>query len=211
MKFPISLALLLAAFCTTAPADSHVVKVEETWQLSVGEPNDSRNAPQITMVMSPFSDLESDYFIFELNHRTKPSYVAGGMQVQRWFNGQHYCTHNNWKSGTMNSTGETAVWTQELTIDEGKVTFQIRNGQSLTWGQFGGQGHLKSTATTGLPNLNSYRADISINESGIGYAGNRVSSLILQRIKWTMSDGQTYELNAPIDIDADLDPWNDEE
>jgi hypothetical protein len=40
----------------------------------------------------------------------------------------------------------------------------------------------------------------------IHFAGNRVRSLILRKLRWTDSEGETYELNAPIDVDADLDP-----
>jgi hypothetical protein len=30
--------------------------------------------------------------------------------------------------------------------------------------------------------------------------------LTLTKLRWTDSNGQVYELNAPIDVDADLDP-----
>jgi hypothetical protein len=47
---------------------------------------------------------------------------------------------------------------------------------------------------------------IAIAESGVNFAGNRVRSLTLTKLRWTDSNGQVYELNAPIDVDADLDP-----
>ena len=211
MKILHALGLLLAVFCTSANAANHVVKVEESWELSVGEPNDSRNAPQVTMAMSPSESLNSDYFVYELNHKTQPNYSAGGMQVQRWFNDKHESTYQGPQTAELSTTGEVVSWTQSLSVENGKVTFDVIDGQSQTWGSFGNASHLRATAVTGQQNLDSYRANISISESGIGYAGNRVASLILKRIRWTMDDGKTYELNAPIDIDTDLDPWNVEE
>ena len=46
----------------------------------------------------------------------------------------------------------------------------------------------------------------AIEESGVNFAGNRVRSLTLTKLRWTDSNDQVYELNAPIDVGADLDP-----
>ena len=95
-----------------------------------------------------------------------------------------------------------------MEIKNDQVQFEIKDGSSKSWGGFGGLGHLRLTVDTGQTNLNSYRPQNSITQSGIGYAGNRVVSLVLQRITWIASDGQRYDLHAPIDIDSDLDPWD---
>ena len=44
------------------------------------------------------------------------------------------------------------------------------------------------------------------NPLGVSFAGFRVRSLTLTKLRWFDSDGNVYELNAPIDVDADLDP-----
>jgi hypothetical protein len=201
-------ALMLVA--NVANADTiEIVKVEETWALSVGEPNTVRNAPQVSMVMAPFSNVESDYFILLLNHRTEPSYAAGGMQLQQW-NGEQLVEHRNGPNGTeLNSTGETISWTQTLSVSGGVVTFELEGGTSQSWGNFGGQGYLTKTIATGQANLNAYDPLVSIGESGIGFAGNRVASLTLMRIRWTLSDGRQFDVVAPINIDTDLDPWEE--
>jgi hypothetical protein len=57
-----------------------------------------------------------------------------------------------------------------------------------------------------MDRLNDYRPAVSLEESGITFAGNRVSSLVLTKLVWRTSDGVTSQLVAPIDIDADIDP-----
>ena len=52
----------------------------------------------------------------------------------------------------------------------------------------------------------AYKPAISLTESQIGYADNRVRSLTLKKLVWSTDDGQTHQLSAPIDIHAGLDP-----
>lgn len=201
--------LLLAAPALAQEA-AYVVRVEETWALNVGEPNLARNGPQVSMVISPFPDLDGTHFVFLLNHKTAPNYSAGGMQLQFW-QGDDVANYANGPAGAELATDDELLqWKQVLTVADGTVTCEVVEGQSSTWGGFGGQGNLRFSVPTGQTNLNGYTPAVSIEESLVGYAGNRVSSLVLQRVRWIMSDGQVYELNAPIDIDSDLDPWSDD-
>ena len=108
--------------------------------------------------------------------------------------------------GTLAQEDEVIRWVQRTSIDDGDLTFEIVSGESTTWGNFGGAGHLRFTTNTFLANLNEYRPAISLEQSGVSFAGNRVRSLTLTKLRWTDADGQTYEMNAPIDVDADLDP-----
>ena len=194
----------------TATNEVEIVKVEETWELQVGNPNTVRNAPQVTMVMSPYVEADCDHFLFVLNHRTAPEYSVGGMQLQVW-NDEEIVDHRNGPSGAALSTeNETITWTQEMSVENGVVTMKIKDGTSQSWGDFGGQGYLQASIVTGQSTLNSYRPYVSLSESGISFAGNRVASLTLQRVRWTLSDGRVYQYVAPIDIDSDLDPWDEE-
>jgi hypothetical protein len=203
----------LAVVCSlnlaaAAGADYCVTAVEETWELAVGEPNLLRNAPQVTMSMLPEGHSDGDYFMFTLNFKAAPAYYAGGMQVSLW-NGENLVHYRNGpKEGQINVANETVVWTQRLSVDGGESTFEIVGGDSQTWETFGGQGYLRTCASTNLTNLNAYSPFRSMEESGISFAGNRVSSLTLKQVKWEFSDGRTYTATAPFDIDNDeLDPW----
>ncbi|MCA9265312.1 MAG: hypothetical protein KDA60_15735 [Planctomycetales bacterium] len=214
---PLSLltaCLILCAVCASASADEEyirIVKVEEFWSLSVGEPNTERNAPQVSMVMSPTYNADSYYFVYLLNHKMEPDYAANGMQVLLKYGDQKQPveTRNGPQGNPLVIDDEIVTWKQSMTLSGGNVTFEISDGHSESWGNFGGQGYLRSTVSTGQWSLNNYRPGVSLTESGIGFAGNRVTSLTLTKIRWTDQYGNQYVREAPFDIDTDLDPWEE--
>jgi hypothetical protein len=157
------------------------------------------------MFMSPTDSLSGNFFAFTLNHWIYPDFQAGGYQVQRWNGTDCVDRTNGYKTSQLHHDGEVISWVQRLSINEGVVKFEVLSGDSETWGGFGGGG-LSVQVATNLTRLNGYRPGISIDQSGIGFAGNRVSALTLQKIHWVTADGKEYEMSAPIDIDSDLDP-----
>jgi hypothetical protein len=204
----VRLALLFIfalAFAFPAWADSpRVISVEEHWELRLGEPDADRSAPQTTMFQSPDGDLEGVHFLFTINHATVPEYEPGGLQVQLWDSDQ-LLESSSAGSGALSYNDEVVTWVQRITLENDTLTFQVREGASETWGSFGG-GELTLNATTSLTNLNGYRPGISITESQVSYAENRVGSLTLKKLVWTTDDGEVHELNAPIAVDTSLDP-----
>ncbi len=105
----------------------------------------------------------------------------------------------------LHHTNEVVRWVQRTELKGGSLSFEIDAGESESWGSFGGES-LKFSFGSELTNLNGYLPAIAIAESGVNFAGNRVRSLTLTKLRWTDSNDQVYELNAPIDVDADLDP-----
>ena len=95
-------------------------------------------------------------------------------------------------------------WTQKLSLHDGTLTFQILNGESETWPTFGGD-ELSIDVPTTQSTLNSYKPSVSLAESQVGYAENRVTSLTLTKLVWVTEDGQVHEQNAPIPIDTSLE------
>jgi hypothetical protein len=184
----------------------NIVSIEEHWELSVGRPTPDRSSPQVSMVMAPGLDLNGKFFIFTLNHKSLPDFSAGGMQVQKWEGENLRDVHNGPQAGTLQHEEEVIAWTQRLTVQDGLVSFEILNGSSQTWSSFGGEGYLKLSTSTSLNNLNDYRVSNSLGESEVGYAGNRVESLILRTLRWVTDDGEVHELHSPIAIDTNLDP-----
>jgi hypothetical protein len=182
------------------------VAIEEHWELEVGQPDAGSSGPQVCMVMSPSEDLTSDYFILTINHHSEPEYIPGGIQVQQWYGDEMLASKVGPQEGTLHHSDEIVRWVQRTAIADGKLTFEILDGQSTSWGAFGGQGHLRFSINTHLATLNGYRPAVSLGDSGVSFGGNRVRSLTLTKIRWFDSAGNAYELNAPIDIDADLDP-----
>ena len=194
------------AIATTSVQGANIVSIEEHWELSVGKPTPERSSPQASMIMSPSLDLSGTFFIFTLNHKSLPDFSAGGMQVQEWEDVNLRDTHNGPQAGALTEEDEMITWTQRMTVQDGLLSFEIVDGSSQTWTSFGGEGYLKLSATTTLDNLNHYRVFNSLSESEVGYAGNRVESLVLRKLRWVTDDGEVHELVSPIAIDTDLDP-----
>jgi len=187
--------LFVVVWATIAAADDSatIVRVEEDWELVVATPDTDSNGPQLACVISPVGDLNSVYATFELNHQSLPSYVPGGLQLQVW-NGETPVSHRKFPTeAILSDPGETVRWTQSVEVVDGGVAFEITNGSSTTWGAFGGQGYLKSTVSTCLADLNGYKPTVSVDNSGVSYAGNRVESLTLRRVRVFASTGEMLE------------------
>lgn len=204
-----ALLLLLIGSSTAFGELPIIVAVEEDWELEVGQPTSATNAPQGSTFMTPFNTADSTYFLFNINHHTHPVYGPGGLQVQRWNSSQIVDYSNSPESQQLTQVGETVRWTQSLSLQDGLIAFAIKDGSSTSWGSFGGQGNLSLTmSSSSLDTLIGYNPLLSVQESGISYAGNRVASLRLLQIRWITETGETYVVSAPIDVDTDLDPWD---
>jgi hypothetical protein len=198
----------LAAACLVTPvrADNpKVLEVEEHWELQLGLPDTDLGAPQATMVMSPSGDLNGAYFVTTLNYQSTPDYQSGGVQVEEWNSGGLVSSGAGMSTGVLNQPEDVIRWTQKLTLHDGQLSYQVTDGSSNAWGSFGGDA-LKIDTQASVDRLNFYRPAVSLTESQIGYADNRVKSLVLKQLIWRTDDGQTHELDAPIDIHAGLDP-----
>ena len=196
---------ILGIVAVPAVAESNkVVLVEEHWELQVSEPDVERSAPQTTMVMSPKGNVDGVHFLFTLNHSTVPDYAPGGLQVQLWQGGELVEERSASNGAALHHSNETIHWVQRISLQDGTLTFQVRDGESETWGTFGGD-DLSLDASTSLTALNAYRPSVSLSESQVGYAENRVVSLTLTKLVWITEDGDVHEQNAPIPIDTSLD------
>lgn len=169
-----------------------VVRVEEEWELKVATPDPGSDAPQVTCLISPVGDIRSLHAVFEINQRTLPSFSPGGLQLQLW-EGDSPRTHVE-ASATkvLGNPDETITWTQVMEISGGVLRFTVSGGQSATWGSFGGD-ELKIEVPAGLANLNQYNPLVSTGHSAVGYAGNRVKSLTLKRVRIVSTTGEAAE------------------
>jgi hypothetical protein len=201
--------LLCAVFALAAgnafAESTDVVWIEEHWELKVGEPDADRSAPQVTMVMSPTDNLDGHHFLFTLNHLGIPSYEAGGVQMQAWDGDELLGYDNDDEEGALINNEETLTWVQRMRLDGGMLKFRILNGQSTTWNQFGNE-DMALNVPSSLTRLNTYKPAVSLSESQVNYAENRVVSLTLTKLKWQTKDGTVHEQSAPIPIDTSLDP-----
>lgn len=173
-----------------------IARVEEDWQLIVNQPDADLNGPQVTCVISPLT-LNDAYCAFDINYHTQPDYQAGGLQMHVWNPASPIVTCDFLASGVMQTANETVTWTQTMSLADGVLTFQVLNGQSETWGAFGGSDETASVNTT-VANLNGYDPNASLENSGVSFASNLVTSLTLMAVRTYAADGTLInEITTP--------------
>ncbi|HUY36332.1 MAG TPA: hypothetical protein VMV69_26575 [Pirellulales bacterium] len=171
----------------------NVYRVEEDWQLVVGQPDLNSNGPQVTCAISP-ADMQTAYCAFDINYHTQPDYSAGGLQLHTWDPSNLVEIANSSHTGMLQYAGETLTWTQTMAWSDNVLTFRVLNGQSQTWGTFGGpSGLLALNLPTSLSNLNQYAPNVSLDNSGVSFAGNLVTSLTLQAVRWYDVNGNLIQ------------------
>jgi hypothetical protein len=192
--------LAFVGFCVAAAAAGaqDLVHVEEDWELVIATPDQNSCGPQIACAISPFGDINSTYFTLEINHRSAPYWTAGGITLHQWFGEARVQSMDRNDRGVMNTPDERVTWTTVLDVNNNVLTFEVKNGTSSTWNTFGNSGHLKlqSWYWDG-GNLNNYTPDVSVSQSGVAYASNRVRSLKILEIRGTLDDGTTASDNTP--------------
>jgi hypothetical protein len=184
--------LCVSAWIPTSLATADdLVHVEEDWELVIGEPDSNSAGPQVACTMSPYGDIDNTYFTFEMNHQSVPYWQPGGLTLHQWSGEWLIQSMNRQDRSVMQSQDETVIWTQVLDVDDGRLTFQIKNGVSSTWGTFGMSGYLRLQTWWGPDHLNNYTPDVSVARSGVAFAGNRVKSLKILRVRGRLESGTT--------------------
>ncbi len=182
-------AAILAMGTTTIEASDPIVRVEEDWTVEIGTPDSEKHAPQIVIVMSPVETLTWKHAIFELNHRSLPDYSAGGMQLQGWLGEFNLDKRSGPDNEVLATVDETVKFTMRMKVDNGCLHFEVVNGTSETWGNFGGQGYLKTSIATGITHLGNYNKTTSTKHSKVAFAKHRVKCLKRTAIRYYSATG----------------------
>jgi len=184
-------AVMVAAGAAHAVAQD-IVHVEKDWELVLGTPDASVCGPQVAITMSPYSDISSTFFTMEINHRSAPYWTPGGITIHQWNGEQRVQSLDRADRTIMTTDSETVTWTQVMdTAVPGWLKFKVKNGSSTTWGAFGYNSLELWTGWAG-GDLNGYTPDVSVSQSGVAYAGNRVKTLRIKELRITLSDGSTF-------------------
>lgn len=188
--------LLVGAWAVAPPAArAHVIRVEEDWELVVSDPDPNCDSPQITCTISPIDSIAGWHAAFDLNQRSFLEFNPGGLQLQLW-NGEVAVSQVTASSGGLLATpGERISWTQSMQIVDDYLVFEISRGHSVAWGDFGGSS-LRIALPSGLSDLDGYDPGVSVRNSGVGYAANRVQSLVLKRVRYYTAGGESWEDNT---------------
>jgi hypothetical protein len=174
-----------------------VVKVEQDWELVLNIPDPESDAPQVVCVISPVGNVAGLHAAFELNQQSLPSFAAGGLQLQVW-EGEEPLEEKNAADGVILDQPEEIIsWTQAMELRDGKLRFAVRNGVSITWGAFGKEDSLAVGVPTCLTSLDCYDSAVSVRNSGVAFATNRVRSLTLKRVRLHLANGDVVEDAVP--------------
>ncbi len=177
-------------------ATGNTIRVEEDWYVKIGTPEPEADSPQISTVIAPSWSLWGKYAVFDMNCATQPGFSSGGVQLQMWQDDGiiQTCSNTNWDS--IHVVDEEIRYTSAMSIVNGNIVFEILNGSSTSWGAFG-TGELKLQASTWRDNLNWYDPNFTTWNSRIGFASHRVRRFILERVRYTRSNGTSMLDNTP--------------
>jgi hypothetical protein len=130
------------------------------------------------------------HVIFELNHATLPVYQAGGMGLQIWSSETNlaYMTHP--LQGILRYQDEVIKYTMTQKISNGVIKFEVKNGQSTTWGTgTWGKGAFYLQVSTSLSAFPNYSPETSVKFSKVSFAKHRVK-------KFALKESRTYGPNG---------------
>lgn len=180
---------LAVGVCLAQPAGAFdgagaITRIEEDWEIDIGEPDSDSIAPQVFVVTSPTGDLSGSYSVFEINNLSLPDFYGGGLQFQLWQGETDLdeCHENNFNA--LAYEGEQVTFTVRMRVSEGNLIFHVINGQSQTWGTFGEGNQLRFSQPTDLSDLSGYSPDASQYYSRVGFGGNRINKLLLTKVRY---------------------------
>ena len=176
-----------APVVASGEAQEPVIRVEQDWRLVLTEPDDAVLAPQLHTVMSPFGNLNSLYAQVTWNYAELPDFEEGGLQIQAW-EGEDCSFHRSFNGQGLSGIAETVRWTQVMETNGNTLSCKIVNGQSTTWGSFGGQS-MGVNGSAAVPNLNQYDTGVSVGNSLVTYGANRVRLLVITEVRRYGEDG----------------------
>lgn len=175
------------------PSPTDVMRVEEDWRVVLAEPEDAVDSPQFHTAMSPFGHLDSYFGQMIWNYREAPSFTAGGLQLQVW-GAEWMLGSKDVREERLSSAAESVTWTQVLATDGTHFSIEVRNGQSTTWGSFGGSSS-RVIGSAPVANLNQYSTDVSAENSWVTLGSNRVQEL-------TITEVRRYGINGLLSVDS---------
>lgn len=165
-----------------------VVRVEEDWAVYILRPDAETSAPQITNVIAPSASMKSAFGLFQINHRSEPTFQNGGIQVQSWLGDKRNDFQNAWKSNSLDKVRDKLEYTVVMETDEQKVTFSLKNGNSRTWGKFP-ESELKAVAPASGVTLEEYDPQFSVDNTFANVGAHRVGFMAQYRVRYYAKDG----------------------
>ena len=197
----VRLALLVAAIAVISWAATAfggegspqpIVRIEEDWVVEIGEPDPTGCAPQVITAMSSTDQLADVHCVFEINHTNFPRYTAGGMELQIWSGDQLLDYRLHPKTGVCATPNEVIKYTTSMKLTGSAIEFEVKNGSSTTWGNFGRVGWFRCSVPTSQTAFTRYSPDVSVENSYVGYASHRVKKVVLKEVRYYSPSGLVH-------------------
>ncbi|XZE52092.1 hypothetical protein SH139x_003774 [Planctomycetaceae bacterium SH139] len=197
----LALALICAIFAslTATPAYSaepYLYKIEEDWELVINDPAPAIHSPQLTIYTSPVSDGASKYFQLQLNHAADAWFSGGGFQVAAAVNEEVMDRARSDVQTALASSGDTISWTVVMACLNNEFLYAVKDGNSASWGNFGGPEYLVRIPSGEIQDLTGYQYQNSFDSLDIGFGANRVQSLKLKQVRLFDSAGGVQEITV---------------
>jgi hypothetical protein len=191
-SFPSLVAAIafLGIVAMSESASAQPTYIEEDWEVVIGTPDPDAHAPQIITAMSSTDRLEDVHALFELNHATLPVYQAGGMSMQIWSSETNldYWVHP--LQGALRIENEVIRYKMTMKVSNGQIRFEVKNGQSSTWGNNWGIGGFYRIVPTSQTAFTLYSPETSVKFSRVAFAKHRVKKFSLKASRVYGPNGQ---------------------
>lgn len=191
-----TLALVIAVpgVCNATPdvETKKLVRIEEDWVVLIKNPDHKIASPQVLICMTPDGQFLADYALLEINHGSRPDWLAGGIQLQGWKGVANVSLFNCPKTAVLDRGYDRIKFTTSIEAKgDGYTTFAIKNGKSKTWGTFG------TTSTTPIQvrvpstrtDLTGYSRTHSVKQTHVTHGAHRVTMMYQRRVRYYFSDG----------------------
>lgn len=195
--------LLCLAPSASAFQSPAATKIEEDWEIQIGEPSPDEVLPQLYVVTTPTGDLSGQYSVFEINNLLLPDFYGGGLQFQTWWGDQATgeAHHSDYKA--LSTNAETIKFTVSMRVLGGSLYFRVKNGTSTTWGDFGSNPTLRIVQPSNVSDLSGYNPENSAKFSRVGSGRGRVTKFTLKEVRYY--DGTTLLSTDTTSRDALID------
>ena len=160
-----------------------VTRVEEDWIAFIEQPDGDVSAPQITNIISPTVSADEIFGLIQLNHRSDPTFRAGGIQLQSWIGEVRNDYLDGDVSGTLSVHKDKLQYTVVMETGDSKLRFSLTSGKSRTWGRFP-KSDFSVIAPMQNPSLAEYDPQVSVDNTSINVGAHRVVLMAQYRVRY---------------------------
>lgn len=202
--------LRLVSFClvsvllngANAHAEDPVVRVEIDWELLIDQPDLNNASPSISFAIAAGNNLDGLHGLFTVNYSESNGFQAGGFENQIWNGRSRLKTRKTTNTEVLSTPGEVIRFTHVMLYDSAnsRIYFDVQNFSSTTWGVWSANFVTQYKDVAGYAGLDQFSPIVSMNNSGVIEGKNRVSYILLRRVRQTTASGATVstEINKYI-------------